>query len=314
MAHEERPGACTAGGRARRAGPRCRRTGSGGRRASGRRARGPRRRSRRGHRRRSSPGVARRADRDRRGARRTAGSRARRGRRPAGSARSASPGARCSSSQRSFVASSGSKNAIGSAMWMTTGRPSSAAVAQSGSSRSSSTATSRPAGSRARSPSSFQTLSPRAPRATESRSRARLGLAERRVARPACVVEPGEHDEPVRVPRPASARPRATAPSPDPPSRSTSVSTPASSRRRQELAGRPTGPVAAERRPEVVVGVDDREPRPRTSWSGRAGRTRPVVGQPDHVRSRMTTWPRWRGASGSRPRTRARVSASAWPG
>ena len=51
-----------------------------------------------------------------------------------------------SSSQRSFVASSGSKNATGSAMWMTTGRPSSAAVAHSGSSRGSSTGTSRPPG------------------------------------------------------------------------------------------------------------------------------------------------------------------------
>ena len=84
-------------------------------------------------------------------------------------------------------------------MWMTTGRPSSAAVDQSGSSRASSTATRRPAGSRARSPSSFQTLSPRAPRAAAVPQSSRLGLAEGRVRRPAVVVEPGEDGDAIRV-------------------------------------------------------------------------------------------------------------------
>ena len=104
---------------------------------------------------------------------------------PIGVGAGAPPSARC-------VASSGSKNAIGSAMWMTTGSSRSAAVVQSGSSRGSSTATRRPAGSRARSPSSFQTLSPRAPRAAESRSRP---PRSRRTPdrRPGVVVEPGEH-------------------------------------------------------------------------------------------------------------------------
>ena len=92
--------------------------------------------------------------------------------RRAASARSASPGWSWSSSQRSLVASSGSKNAIGSATWIVTGTPSSPAAAHSGSSRGSSTATSRPSGSRARRPERFQTLRPRAPAATPSRSRA----------------------------------------------------------------------------------------------------------------------------------------------
>ncbi len=63
-----------------------------------------------------------------------------------------------SSSQRSFRASSGSKKAIGSATWIVTGMRSSPAAAHSGSSRTSSTATSRPDASRARSPTALQKL------------------------------------------------------------------------------------------------------------------------------------------------------------
>ena len=103
-----------------------------------------------------------------------------------------------SSSQRSFAASSGSKNAIGSAMWMTTGRSSAAAVAHSGSSRSSSTATSRPCGSRARSPSDLPDLEPARPAGDRIAQPGRLGLAERGIVGPAVVVEPGEDGQPVR--------------------------------------------------------------------------------------------------------------------
>ena len=99
----------------------------------------------------------------------------------------------CSSSQRSLRASSGSKKATGSATWIVTGTPSSPAAAHSGSRRGSSTGTRRPDVSRARSPSSFQTLRPLAPAATPSRSRPGLHLPEGGVLRPAVVVQPREH-------------------------------------------------------------------------------------------------------------------------
>ena len=70
--------------------------------------------------------------------------------------------------------------------------------AHSGSSRGSSTATSRPSGSRARRPSVFQTLSPRAPRATESRSRAASVSPNDGSVAQASHVEARDDDDPVR--------------------------------------------------------------------------------------------------------------------
>ena len=217
-----------------------------------------------------------------------------------------------SSSQRSFVASSGSKNAIGSAMWMTTGRSSSAAVAQSGSSRGSSTATRRPSGSRARSPSSFQTLSPRAPRAAESRSR----LAS--VSPNAGSVGPARRSRARRTRRPGSgyaalppidlgrqavalAAVEVHEPSRRPAASSVAISSAGGaaspSRRRTATRGG-----CGRRRPGTAAGG------PRATAT-RSDDARPEVGERrssvGHPGSRMTTWPRWRGASGSRPRVRA---------
>ena len=220
-----------------------------------------------------------------------------------------------SSSQRSLCGSSGSKNAIGSAMWMTTGRPRSAAVVQSGSSRASSMSTRRPSGSRARSPSSFQTLSPRAPRAAAIAQPRRLGLAEGRVRGPAVVVEPGEHGDAIRI---------RDLPALDLGREGLALAAveiddhlDAGRVERGDQLGRRAGrPVAAERGPEVVVRVDDREPRP-SDLVGRHAQRRsgPEVGESEvvhaHSEPRMTTWPRWRGASGSQPRVRASSRASA---
>ena len=165
-----------------------------------------------------------------------------------------------SSSQRSLAASSGSKNAIGSATWIVTGTPSSPAAAHSGSSRGSSTATSRPPGSRARRPSGFQTLRPRAPAATRPAG-ARPRLAEGGVVRPAVVVEAREHGDAARqracqrsISLPQPRRPSRRR---GPRSRSTPAasSTAASSAAVRPLHSPPNGDA------EVVVGIDRREPR-----------------------------------------------------
>ena len=76
--------------------------------------------------------------------------------------RAAPRGARC-------VPSTGSKNATGSAVWISTGSPSSPAAANTGASRSSSGSTSAPLASRIPSPRSFQILRPRAPASRERR-------------------------------------------------------------------------------------------------------------------------------------------------
>ena len=100
---------------------------------------------------------------------------------------------------------------------------------------------------------------------------------------------------------------------------------PASSRTAASSAGDRSGQSPANGGAEVVVGVDDREARP-VDPVGRdpEHRARPEVGEAQvlvarvarvaHGGSMMTTWPRWRGASGSQPRVRASVSASAWAG
>ena len=114
-------------------------------------------------------------------------------------------------------------------MWIVTGIRSSAAVAHSGSRRGSSTATSRPSASRARSPSVFQTLRPRAPAATPSRSRPASASpksaspGQRSYERPAKTAT-----RPARGTCQRSISRRRS--SPAPPSRSTSASTPAASR------------------------------------------------------------------------------------
>ena len=142
----------------------------------------------------------------------------------------------------------------------------------------------------------------------------RLDLTERRVGRPAVVVEPGEHDEAVgchRLPALDLVRQAVTLAAVEIDERFD----PRLVERREELGRRALRPPSAERGSEVVVGVDDREARPKDFVARDAeDRPRPVVGQADHAGSRRTTWPRCRGASGSRPRTRARVRASAWAG
>ena len=72
--------------------------------------------------------ARRRAARTPPAARRTAGSRARRASSGGRVGQKCQSGLSCSSSQRSLVGSSGSKNATGSAMWMRTGTPRSAAA------------------------------------------------------------------------------------------------------------------------------------------------------------------------------------------
>ena len=97
-----------------------------------------------------------------------------------------------SSSSRSLWRSTGSKKAGGSAVWISTGRPSSPAAAKTGAARSSSGSSSSPAASRKPSPSVFQTLSPRAPASAERRSDSRQPLAEvvaRRRQRPVELAE-----------------------------------------------------------------------------------------------------------------------------
>ena len=68
-----------------------------------------------------------------------------------------------SSSRRSLRASSGSKNAIGSAVWISTGSPSSPAWRSTSITRGSSGSTSSPEASRTVRPRFFHTFTPRAP-------------------------------------------------------------------------------------------------------------------------------------------------------
>ena len=67
-----------------------------------------------------------------------------------------------------MCSSSGSKNATGSAVWMSTGNPSSPAVRRAVTTRRSFGRTSAPVASRRVSPRSFHTFTPRAPRRAES--------------------------------------------------------------------------------------------------------------------------------------------------
>ena len=122
--------------------------------------------------------------------------------RAAASARNASPGCSSSSSYRSFVASSGSKNAIGSATWIVTGRPSSPAVAHSGSSRGSSTGDEPPGGVARAQPEQLPDLQPARARSGGRAQSGRLHLAEVGALGPHRVVEPGEHGHPVAEGRP----------------------------------------------------------------------------------------------------------------
>ena len=134
----------------------------------------------------------------------------------------------CNSSQRSLVASSGSKNATGSAMWMRTGIPSSVVADQIGSSRSSSGMTRRPCGSRAPRPTVFQTLRPRAPRATESRSLAASVSPKCSSPTQASGSSPAKTTNRSGCGTCQRAM-EALSASPEPPSRSTIASTPAAS-------------------------------------------------------------------------------------
>ena len=90
--------------------------------------------------------------------------------------------------------------------------------------------------------------------------------------------------------------------------------------RRQELRWRPRRPAAAKGRAEVVVGIDGREAGAPDLVDGPAKHApRPVVCKQQvvgaaHAGLITTTWLRCRGRSGSRPRVSASVSASAWPG
>ena len=77
-----------------------------------------------------------------------------------------------SSSSRGLPSTAGAKNGRGSAVWMSTGSPSSPAAANTGAQRGSSGSSSSPPASRKPSPSVFHTLSPRAPAAAERRSSA----------------------------------------------------------------------------------------------------------------------------------------------
>ena len=130
--------------------------------------------------------------------------------------------------------------------------------AQSGSSRGSSTATSRPPGSRARSPSSFQTLRPRAPRAAESRSRAASVSPNAGSVSPAVVVEAGKDRDAIRIGRlPALdlVRERVALATVEVDDHLDAGRV----ERRDQLRRSARRPVATERRTEMVVGVDDRD-------------------------------------------------------
>ena len=104
-----------------------------------------------------------------------------------------------SSSRRSLWRSTGSKNAGGSAVWISTGIPSSPAAANTGAARASSGSISWPARSRKPSPSVFQTLSPRAPAAAERRSDSASSSPKPSPSGGPRPVELAEGDEAARV-------------------------------------------------------------------------------------------------------------------
>ena len=223
-----------------------------------------------------------------------------------------------SSSQRSFVGSSGSKKAIGSAMWMTTGRSSSAAAvperveARVVDRDEAAVGIARPQAEQ------LPDLEPaRSPRGGVPQP-GRLRLPERRVGGPAVVVEAGEDRDPIRIRRLPSLdlrRERVAL-------AAVQVDDHLDARRvegRDQLGRRTRRPVATECRPEVVVRIDDGILRlPNLVNRNAERRPRPEIGEAEvvsrHSGPRMTTWPRCRGASGSQPRVSARDSASAWAG
>ena len=99
----------------------------------------------------------------------------------------------CSSSQRSLRASSGSKNATGSATWIVTGTPSSPAAAHSGSRRASSTATSRPRGVARPEAEQLPDLEA-ASAGSDALAQAAASVSPKSGSLgPAVVVQPGEH-------------------------------------------------------------------------------------------------------------------------
>ena len=190
-----------------------------------------------------------------------------------------------SSSTRSLCSSSGSKKAIGSATWMVTGTPSSPA---DGPERVEARVVDRdetavrPARVEAQRLPDLEAAGAGADAVAQAR---RLGLAESRRRRPS------SRSRGRRTPRRARAAAdchrsisRRSA-SPHPPSRSTSASIPAASSVAASSLAVATGPVAAERRAEVVVGVDGGEARARDAVPGdaqpaTAAGSRPGAGPP----------------------------------
>ena len=170
-------------------------------------------------------------------------------------------------------------------MWIRTGRPSSPAATQSGSSRGSSTATRRPSGSRARRPSSFQTLSPRAPRAAESRNRAASVSPNAGSAAQPVVVEAGEDGDPVRVGDLPALDLQSTGPRPG-------------RRRGRRASPRPTRRGSRSARPERASPIRHRTRSPRWLWASTTGNF-----------GRRTSWTGTRSDDRGRKSARRRSSA-----
>ena len=314
------PGSCTAGGRARRAARRCRRRGSGcassSRPTSAEVLRGA---ADVGADERRPRMARRRAARTPPAARRTAGSPGASGSSAGRVGQKCQSGWACSSSQRSFVGVERleERDRVGDVdddreVQLGGGRPE-RVEARVVDGDEAAVRVARPQ------PEQLPDLEPaRAPRGRVAQPR-RLGLAERRVGRPAVVVEPGEDGDPIRTRRPASARSRPRAPRPG------RRRGRRSSRRRTRRASRSARPASgspSRRRTATRGGCARRRPGTaagRTSWAGTRSddRGRKSASRRSSRRSsgsRMTTWPRWRGASGSQPRVRARLEGERMAG